>query len=78
MAVPIAPLPPRSGALAKPPRSAQLDRMYKPWPKCPKCSRQTLLIPPKEKGGTVNAYECPECVHPRKVGTLKFWVQFWV
>jgi hypothetical protein len=35
--------------------------MYKPWPKCPKCSQQTLLIPPKEKGGTVNAYECPEC-----------------
>jgi hypothetical protein len=48
--------------------SAQLDRMessistYKPWPKCPKCSEQMLLIPPRKKGSdNAHAYECLDC-----------------
>ena len=63
----IVPSPSTVRGLAKAATNAQLDWMessaqtYKPWPKCPKCSLQMMLIPPKEKGGTPDAYECLVC-----------------
>ena len=38
-----------------------MESSFKSWPKCPKCSQQMMLIPPKEKGGPADAYECLDC-----------------
>ena len=41
--------------------------MYKPWPKCPKCSMPMALARPRrrqdgiETGQSLHAYECHDC-----------------